>query len=188
MPLQNDPGLTSPRPRGPVAASACLLGFPCAYDGKHRRHQGVIKLVGSQGGVAVCPEILGGLSCPRTPCEIAGGHGEDVLDNQARVLTRHGGDVTAAFVAGAREAYQLARDHGCRWAVLEDGSPSCGVNRIHDGTFSGKRLKGRGVTAALFERRGIRSLAPFQAFLHPREDSGGQLLNDMSDSKQEVDS
>jgi uncharacterized protein YbbK (DUF523 family) len=40
--------------------------------------------------------------------------------------------------------------------VLKDGSPSCGSSSIYDGTFSGTRAAGHGVTAALLEAHGVR--------------------------------
>jgi uncharacterized protein YbbK (DUF523 family) len=40
--------------------------------------------------------------------------------------------------------------------VLKEGSPSCGALTIYDGTFSGRRTPGRGVTTALLESAGIR--------------------------------
>jgi uncharacterized protein YbbK (DUF523 family) len=40
-------------------------------------------------------------------------------------------------------------------AILKDGSPSCGGLRVHDGTFTGGKVAGSGVTTALLERHGI---------------------------------
>ncbi len=43
-----------------------------------------------------------------------------------------------------------------RFALLIDGSPSCGSGFIYDGSFSSKRHPGSGVTAALMRAAGIR--------------------------------
>ena len=59
------------------------------------------------------------------------------------------------FLAGARRALELARENGCRHALLIDGSPSCGSGFVYDGSFSGKRHVGEGVTAAHLRRHGI---------------------------------
>jgi len=40
--------------------------------------------------------------------------------------------------------------------VLKEGSPSCGSKEIHDGTFSGRRKTGAGVTAALLAENQVR--------------------------------
>jgi uncharacterized protein YbbK (DUF523 family) len=72
------------------------------------------------------------------------------------VLTQAGRDVTEAFEAGAQLALEVARANAAPLAILKEGSPSCGSHRINDGTFSGRKIEGRGVTAALLERHGIR--------------------------------
>ncbi|HIP78065.1 MAG TPA: DUF523 domain-containing protein, partial [Kiloniellaceae bacterium] len=73
-----------------------------------------------------------------------------------------GADVTAAFRAGAEAALAAARDAGCRYALLTDGSPSCGATFIYDGAFDGRRVDGQGVVAALLEAQGIRVFAEHQ--------------------------
>ena len=50
----------------------------------------------------------------------------------------------------------MAKLLGCSAAILKERSPSCGSHQIYDGTFQGKRIEGRGVTAALLEKNGIR--------------------------------
>jgi uncharacterized protein YbbK (DUF523 family) len=79
-----------------------------------------------------------------------------VLDGTAQVVTRTGDAVTAAFLSGARQALDAAVTSGARLAILKEGSPSCGSGFIYDGSFGGRRKAGRGVTAALLERHGIR--------------------------------
>lgn len=45
--------------------------------------------------------------------------------------------------------------HGVRIAVLKANSPSCGNLLTYDGTFSGVKVTGEGVTAALLKRHGV---------------------------------
>nr|BBH85680.1 purine-nucleoside phosphorylase [Thermosporothrix sp. COM3] len=135
--------------------SACMTGTPCRYNGQAKPDPRVIRLVEHQEAIAVCPEMLGGLSTPRRPAEIVGGDGDDVLDGKARVIDDSGQDVTEAFLAGAHQALKLAQAAGAREAILKEFSPSCGCATIYDGTFSGKRQAGTGVTAALLRRYGI---------------------------------
>jgi uncharacterized protein YbbK (DUF523 family) len=104
----------------------------------------------------VCPEQLGGLPTPRPPAEIVGGSGEDVLDGQARVITRDGQDVTDNYLRGALEVLRLAQLAGVDEAILKERSPSCASTEIYDGTFSGTLRPGCGVTTALLRRHGIR--------------------------------
>jgi uncharacterized protein YbbK (DUF523 family) len=144
-----------------ILVSACLLGRPVRYDGTGRRSDDALFQQWRREGrlVPVCPEVTGGLPVPRPPAEISGGRGADVLDGRARVLTRDGEDVTRHFVAGARHALDQARACGAKIAILKENSPSCGSLGVYDGTFSGTRISGEGVTTALLERHGIEVFA-----------------------------
>jgi len=139
-----------------VLVSACLLGQPVRYDGRSSGHPDLLQLWQQQGRVVpLCPEVAGGLPTPRPPAEIPGGQGGAVLDGEARVVTVQGEDVSAEFLAGARLALELVRRHGIRVAVLKSGSPSCGNRQVYDGTFSGSKVDGEGVTSALLRREGV---------------------------------
>ncbi|MEI2828510.1 DUF523 domain-containing protein [Pseudomonas mosselii] len=139
-----------------VLVSACLLGQPVRYDGRASGHPDVLQRWQAEGRVVpLCPEVAGGLPTPRPPAEIPGGQGGQVLDGQARVVTVSGDDVSEAFLAGARLALELVRRHGIRVAVLKSGSPSCGSLQTYDGSFSGVKVAGEGVTTALLRREGV---------------------------------
>ncbi|MFD0801266.1 DUF523 domain-containing protein, partial [Streptomonospora algeriensis] len=73
----------------------------------------------------------------------------------ARIRTPDGADVTRCFLAGARAALATATEHGVRAALLKESSPSCGLHRIYDGTFTGSTAAGPGVTAQLLQDHGI---------------------------------
>ena len=45
--------------------------------------------------------------------------------------------------------------HDIRIAVLKANSPSCGNLLTYDGTFTGVKVSGEGVTAALLKRHGV---------------------------------
>ena len=128
-----------------ILISACLLGLCCRYDGQSRECPEAVRLLETHELVPVCPEQLGGLPTPRPPAEICGG----------RVATRTGEDVTEAYRKGAREALRLYALTGCECAVLKAGSPSCGRDMIYDGSFTGRKIPGMGVTARLLAERGI---------------------------------
>ena len=140
-----------------ILVSRCLLGHRVRYDGGAH---GPFDLLGrwqAEGrGVALCPEVAGGLGTPRPPAEIPGGQGGQVLDGLRPVLTVEGEDVSAAFRDGAEQALALVRAHGIRLAVLKARSPSCGNRENYDGSFSGVKVPGEGVTAALLRRAGVR--------------------------------
>jgi len=141
-----------------ILVSACLLGERVRYNGASAAaDSGILEHWLAEGRVvSFCPEVAGGLGVPRPAAEIAGADGAAVLAGEARILTRAGTDVTGQFLRGATLALDAARTQGVRLAILKDGSPSCGSTTIHDGTFTGTRRTGNGVTTALLERHGIR--------------------------------
>ncbi len=140
--------------------SACLLGIRCNWKGDESYFdRKVLALAGEGLLLPVCPEQVGGLPTPRSPQEIQGGDGQAVLDGKARVVNREGADVTAQFIRGAEETLRIARLLGITEFIGKSGSPSCSCNWIYDGSFSGRRVPGKGVTAALLGRHGIRLMS-----------------------------
>ena len=138
-----------------ILVSSCLIGKKCAYDGKARISGGLCELSHMVTCVDVCPEIEGGLSCPRDRNEIVNGSGGDVLNGKARVVSSKGVDRTENFIAGAQAALDKALTFGVKFAVLKAHSPSCAKMRIHTGKFDGVLCDGSGVTAALLRRNGV---------------------------------
>ncbi len=130
-----------------IIVSACLAGYRCRYDGGIVPDAEIVALVKRGEAIPVCPEMMGGLPCPRVPSERTA--------DGLRVVTKDGGDVTDAFYLGAEETLRMARLYGCGQAILKARSPSCGCGRIYDGTFSGTLRDGNGVTADLLLENGI---------------------------------
>ncbi|MFI6576475.1 DUF523 domain-containing protein [Nocardiopsis sp. NPDC050513] len=141
-----------------VLISSCLVGRKVRYDGRAKTVADEVLVRWREEGRLVphCPEVAGGLPVPRPPAEIEpGATAADVLAGAARILTPGGEDVTEAFVAGARSALATARARDVAVAVLKEGSPSCGGRVVYDGTFSGRRVPGEGVTARLLRDHGV---------------------------------
>ena len=128
-----------------IVVSACLLGENCKYNGGNNRNERVLRCVAGHEIIPVCPEMLGGLPCPRKPVEWVG----------ERVLTRDGDDCTEAFRLGVQRAVDIIGDRQIDLAILQSRSPTCGVKQIYDGTFSGVRIKGQGALAKALKDRGI---------------------------------
>lgn len=122
-----------------ILVSACLLGENCKYSGGNNKNDEVIALGDSFELIPVCPECFGGLTIPRLPSEIKGG----------RAYAKDGEDVTDAFVSGAEQTLYIAKETNAPCAVLKENSPSCGFGKIYDGTFSGNKIDGNGITAQL---------------------------------------
>ncbi len=145
-----------------ILVSACLLGSPVRYNGSDKRsgHPALERWLEEGRLVPMCPEVAAGLGAPRPPAEIEpGGTAEAVLNGEARVLDKDGGDHSATFRRGAELALALARANDCRYAILTDGSPSCGSSFIHDGGFDGRTRAGRGVVAEMLARHDIEVFA-----------------------------
>ena len=128
-----------------IAVSACLLGENCKYNGSNNYNKALASFLQGHEVIAVCPEVMGGLPVPREPAEIVG----------EVVRCRDGSSVDAAFRAGAKAALAKVKAAGAELAVLQSRSPSCGVGTIYDGSFSGKRIAGDGVFAALLKANHI---------------------------------
>lgn len=132
-----------------ILVSACVLGVNCRYNGIVKPNKEVMGLLQRKDIhlIPVCPEQLGGLPTPRIPSEIV---------KDGKVMMKDGHDVTAEYQRGAEEALHLAKLYDCSIAILKEKSPSCGHGEVYDGTFSGKLMKGNGITASLLLENGVK--------------------------------
>ena len=124
--------------------SACLCGEGCRYDGGSTPDERVLKLNESGSVLSFCPEAE--LGTPREPCE---------QTSDGRIVSRSGRDFTPEFQRGAEKALELCCTYKIKKAVLKEKSPSCGVHRVYDGSFSGRKISGMGLTARLLSENGI---------------------------------
>ncbi len=119
--------------------SSCLAGNNTKYNGKNNYLPLIEKLKDKYNLIVICPEVMGGLSIPRDPSEIKGD----------KVISNKGNDVTKEYNLGAKIALDLAKKYNCKKALLMEKSPSCGVRKIYDGTFSKNLIDGMGITTKL---------------------------------------
>lgn len=129
-----------------IIVSACLAGIPCRYDGRSSPNPEVMALLKAGKAIPVCPEQLGGLATPREPMELSGG----------RAKTSKGKDYTEQLKRGSEAAAQLAKIIGATEAILRENSPSCGVEKIYDGTFSGTLSPGEGLCTKRLRELGLK--------------------------------
>ena len=132
-----------------ILVSSCLVGKPCKYNGKSNYNERVVEFLMNKDFILICPETLGGLSAPRAPGEIRG----------ERVIDAEGKDLTSFFRQGAEIVLKKAREYEADLCILKESSPSCGVHTVYDGTFSGKKIKGQGLTARLLSENGFKIIS-----------------------------
>jgi len=131
--------------------SACLLGKRCRYDGKDNLSEKLNDFLEKNNleTLEICPEVMGGLSVPRTPCEIVDG----------KVIDINGVDKTKEYAKGAEIALQLAKRYDCKIAILKSKSPSCGFGKIYDGTHTRTLVDGNGICADLLIQNGVKVIS-----------------------------
>ncbi len=128
-----------------VLVSACLLGEKCRYDGNDNLVNGISLLQEKYELISICPEVLGGLSIPRIPCEI----------KDEKVIGKNGQDYTKNFEIGANIALEIVDKYKIRFAVLKSNSPSCGHLRIYNGDFNKTLIDGNGIFSKLLIKQKI---------------------------------
>ena len=120
-----------------ILVSGCLLGENCKYNGGNNYNPRVVEFLKGKEVISICPEMMAGMGCPRNPIEIVDG-----------VLTDcHGKNVDSLIRKSVIEIMDRIRDEEIQCAILQSRSPTCGVNQVYDGTFSGKLIPGSGVFA-----------------------------------------
>lgn len=129
-----------------ILVSACLYGNECRYKGDSCFNEKVAKLGEDNILIPICPEQLGGLPTPRNPAERVG----------EKIISNAGTDVTEEYTRGAELAVQIAKENDVDYCILKANSPSCGTGIIYDGTFSGKKISGYGLTSEMLVKAGFK--------------------------------
>ena len=129
-----------------ILVSACLLGRNCKYNGGNNYNERVAEFVKGREVIEVCPEELAGLGVPRKPVEIVSGV----------VMDREGNSVDEVLRAAVKKAVAELEIEEIDCAILQSRSPTCGVNQIYDGTFSGTRISGSGIFAQALKEAGVK--------------------------------
>jgi len=133
-----------------ILISSCLYGNKVRYDGKHNKINEDLfsKLKEKYNLFYFCPEVEGGLPTPRIPCEI-------ISSEPLKIINKNLEDKTEAFLIGAQKTLQLCLENSISKAILKANSPSCSSKFVYDGSFSGIKIEGFGVTTKLLKENGI---------------------------------
>ena len=142
-----------------ILISACLAGRNVKYNGGNNAVPWLCQWIEQhkEQVLLVCPEVMGGLSTPRLPAEIQSEESNSgaFLKNR-RVVNKAGENVTAQFLLGAEKVLEIVKQRHITSAIMKSNSPSCSGSFIYDGTFSGTRITGQGITAALLIEHGVK--------------------------------
>ena len=127
-----------------VLVSACVLGCNCKYNGRNNRNEAVIEYLKGKEVLSICPEMLANMSIPRPGAEIVD---EVVMDDK-------GNNVDSDYRKAVALALEKIEGEKIDLAILQSRSPTCGVNNIYDGTFTGKLISGQGLFAKALITKG----------------------------------
>lgn len=137
----------SDRPR--LGISACMFDCPVRYNAKRFD---ALSALGRERAefvfTPVCPECMAGFGVPREPIHLTGS-GSDVLAGHAKVLDRHGRDVTRQLIDGSAACVDALERAGVRAVILKEKSPSCGIAKTRIGSRRRESALGGGVFAAM---------------------------------------
>ena len=98
----------------------------------------VLSLAGENILIPVCPEQMGGLTTPRNPSE---------RQENGTIIMNDGTDVTENYKRGVEMTLKIAELNDIDYAIMKAKSPSCGKGLIYDGTFTGNKIEGDGITS-----------------------------------------
>ena len=133
-----------------ILVSACLLGENCKYNGSNNNNEKVHTYLADKEYCPFCPECLGDMTTPRAPIEI---------NSDGKAVNTNGEDKSEQLNNGAHKTLQLCRELAVDIVIMKDGSPSCGVHNIYDGTFTHKKIPGLGITAKKLAQNGYRIIS-----------------------------
>ena len=128
-----------------IGVSACLLGENCKYNGGNNYNKKLVDFVKDHEVIPICPEVFGGLPTPRKPAEIVDGI----------VKLESGLSVDKEFKKGAQKALGIILENQVDLVILQSRSPSCGVNKVYDGTFTGKIIDGQGIFTKILKENEV---------------------------------
>ena len=120
-----------------VLVSSCILGKNCKYNGKNNYNPKVVEFLHGKEVIDICPELLAQMPIPRPSAEIVNGIVMDIDGNNVDTVYRIAAQLALKEIAGMEFGL----------VILQSRSPTCGVNQIYDGSFTGKLLKGQGLFA-----------------------------------------
>ena len=129
-----------------VLVSSCIMGKNCKYNGRNNLNTNVIEFLKDKEVIEICPELLANMPVPRLSAELVNGV---VMDIQ-------GNTVDKDYRYAVQLALEKIKDMKIDLVILQSRSPTCGVNHIYDGSFTGKLIDGQGLFAQALIKAGYK--------------------------------
>jgi len=116
-----------------IGVSACLLGFPVRYDGKHKLDAQLLDALRPHVDfISVCPETECGLGVPREEARLVG---NPRYPQMITVETGH--DLTRKMLNWTAGKIKELRREKLSGFIFKRGSPSCGLRHVRVFTRQG---------------------------------------------------
>lgn len=129
-----------------VLVSSCVMGRNCKYNGGNNYNPNVMEFLKDKEVIEICPELLSGLPTPRPSAELVDGI----------VMSMDGENVDKEYRRGVDLALKEIEDMEIDLVILQSRSPTCGVNQVYDGSFTGKLVVGQGLFAQALIKAGYK--------------------------------
>lgn len=127
-----------------ILISSCLIGKKARWHGRKTSSQEALNFLKKHPEaqvIDICPEILGGLPCPRLPVKRVKGRIFETVPDKKKRKFYTGREVMAFFEAGAKKSLEIALREKPDICLLCKWSPSCDK---------------MGVTGTLLEKHGFK--------------------------------
>lgn len=135
-----------------IAISACILGQEVRYNGGHKLSAFLRDTFGGYVEyLPLCPEVDIGLGVPRETLRLVG----DGTGQPRMVAPKSGNEYTRTMLDYARKKVAELAEQDLQGAIVQKGSPSCGMERVRVYPEAGgaPSKQGRGLfTQVLLER------------------------------------
>jgi len=122
------------------------MGKNCKYNGGNNYNPKVVEFLKDKDVIEICPELLANLPIPRPSAELVDGVVMSINGENADKEYRHAVEISM------KEIEHMDID----LVILQSRSPTCGVNQVYDGSFTGKLVKGQGLFAQALIKAGYK--------------------------------
>lgn len=129
-----------------ILVSSCVMGKNCKYNGGNNCNSRVMEFLKDKEVIEICPELLADLPIPRPSAELVDGV----------VMSIDGENVDKEYHHAVELAMREIGNVDIDLVILQSRSPTCGVNQIYDGSFTGRLIKGQGLFAQALIKAGYK--------------------------------